>query len=65
MDCQQTFSIDLPNQLLKPEGVYRLFQLVSRRNVIYADVLYDTKYLPVSPISTNCLCMEPVAFILP
>ena len=44
--------IDLHNQLLK--GVYRLFQLVSRRNVIYAGVLYDIMYLPVSLTSTSC-----------
>ena len=44
--------IDLRSQFLK--GVYRLFQLVSRKNVIYAGALYDTMYLPVSPISTSC-----------
>ena len=44
--------IDLHNQLMK--GVYRLFQLVSRRNVIYAGVLNDTMYLPVSLNSTSC-----------
>ena len=52
MDLMMDILIDLHNQL--PKEVCRLFQLVSRRNAIYAGVLYDTMYLPVTSISTSC-----------